>query len=125
MSKRLGNAVDPFGALDTYGADAVRWYMLTNSSPWENLKFDPEGVDEVRRKFFGTLYNTYGFFALYANVDGWTGSEPEQASHAAYSEIDRWILSKLNSLIKEVTEHMRLMNRRKPVVRLAISYRTT
>ena len=104
MSKRLGNAVDPFGALDTYGADAVRWYMLTNSSPWENLKFDPEGVDEVRRKFFGTLYNTYGFFALYANVDGWTVSEPEQASHAAYSEIDRWILSKLNSLIKEVTE---------------------
>ena len=104
MSKRLGNAVDPFGALDTYGADAVRWYMLTNSSPWENLKFDPEGVDEVRRKFFGTLYNTYGFFALYANVDGWTGLEPEQASHAAYSEIDRWILSKLNSLIKEVTE---------------------
>lgn len=104
MSKRLGNAVDPFGALDTYGADAVRWYMLTNSSPWENLKFDPEGVDEVRRKFFGTLYNTYGFFALYANVDGWTDSEPEQASHATYSEIDRWILSKLNSLIKEVTE---------------------
>ena len=104
MSKRLGNAVDPFGALDTYGADAVRWYMLTNSSPWENLKFDPEGVDEVRRKFFGTLYNTYGFFALYANVDGWTGLEPEQVSHAAYSEIDRWILSKLNSLIKEVTE---------------------
>jgi isoleucyl-tRNA synthetase len=72
MSKRLGNAVDPFGALDTYGADPVRWYMLTNSSPWENLKFDPEGVDEVRRKFFGTLYNTYSFFALYANVDHWT-----------------------------------------------------
>ena len=104
MSKRLGNAVDPFGALDTYGADAVRWYMLTNSSPWENLKFDPEGVDEVRRKFFGTLYNTYGFFALYANVDQWAGLEPEQASHAAYSEIDKWILSKLNSLVKEVTE---------------------
>ena len=104
MSKRLGNAVDPFGALDTYGADAVRWYMLTNSSPWENLKFDPEGVDEIRRKFFGTLYNTYGFFALYANVDHWTGLEPEQAGHAAYSEIDRWILSKLNSLVKEVTE---------------------
>ena len=103
-SKRLGNAVDPFGALDTYGADAVRWYMLTNSSPWENLKFDPEGVDEIRRKFFGTLYNTYGFFALYANVDHWTGLEPEQAGHAAYSEIDRWILSKLNSLVKEVTE---------------------
>ena len=103
MSKRLGNAVDPFGALDTYGADPVRWYMLTNSSPWENLKFDPEGVDEVRRKFFGTLYNTYGFFALYANVDGW---EPSAVSRqaSAFSEIDRWILSKLNSLIKEVTE---------------------
>ena len=100
MSKRLGNAVDPFGALDKYGADAVRWYMLTNSSPWENLKFDPEGVDEVRRKFFGTLYNTYGFFALYANVDGW---EPSDAK-AEFSEIDKWILSKLNSLVKEVTE---------------------
>ena len=100
MSKRLGNAVDPFGALDTYGADPVRWYMLTNSSPWENLKFDPEGVDEVRRKFFGTLYNTYGFFALYANVDNWQPS----AFKGQYSEIDRWILSKLNSLVKEVTE---------------------
>ena len=119
MSKRLGNAVDPFGALDTYGADAVRWYMLTNSSPWENLKFDPEGVDEVRRKFFGTLYNTYGFFALYANVDGWeptpdnilrtaTGCPIEQSSSPIkgreFSEIDKWILSKLNSLVKEVTE---------------------
>ena len=71
MSKRLGNAVDPFGAMDQYGADAVRWYMLTNSAPWDNLKFDPEGVGEIRRKFFGTLYNTYAFFALYANVDGW------------------------------------------------------
>ena len=103
MSKRLGNAVDPFGALNTYGADAVRWYMLTNSSPWENLKFDPEGVDEVRRKFFGTLYNTYGFFALYANVDGW---EPSAFSgqRSAFSEIDRWVLSRLNSLVKEVTE---------------------
>ncbi len=100
MSKRLGNAVDPFGALDKYGADAVRWYMLTNSSPWENLKFDPEGVDEVRRKFFGTLYNTYGFFALYANVDGW---EPSDAK-AEFSEIDKWILSKLNSLVMDVTE---------------------
>ncbi len=104
MSKRLGNAVDPFGALDKYGADAVRWYMLTNSSPWENLKFDPEGVDEVRRKFFGTLYNTYGFFALYANVDGWSGAPDCANSHASFSEIDKWILSKLNSLIKEVTE---------------------
>ena len=100
MSKRLGNAVDPFGALDKYGADAVRWYMLTNSSPWENLKFDPEGVDEIRRKFFGTLYNTYGFFALYANVDGWT---PESGITTPDSEIDKWILSRLNSLIKEVT----------------------
>ena len=100
MSKRLGNAVDPFGALDKYGADAVRWYMLTNSSPWENLKFDPEGVDEIRRKFFGTLYNTYGFFALYANVDGWT---PESIANYSLTEIDKWVLSKLNSLIKEVT----------------------
>ena len=100
MSKRLGNAVDPFGALDKYGADAVRWYMLTNSSPWENLKFDPEGVDEIRRKFFGTLYNTYGFFALYANVDNWT---PDSRIATPESEIDKWILSKLNSLIKEVT----------------------
>ena len=113
MSKRLGNAVDPFGALDKYGADAVRWYMLTNSSPWENLKFDPEGVDEVRRKFFGTLYNTYGFFALYANVDGWeprrsTERQPrdnrETTLPSACLEIDKWILSKLNSLVKEVTE---------------------
>ena len=105
MSKRLGNAVDPFGALDKYGADAVRWYMLTNSSPWENLKFDPEGVDEIRRKFFGTLYNTYGFFALYANVDGWN-PEPLASNLsplASVTEIDKWVLSKLNSLIKEVT----------------------
>ena len=105
MSKRLGNAVDPFGALDTYGADPVRWYMLTNSSPWENLKFDPEGVDEVRRKFFGTLYNTYGFFALYANVDKWNPSSLSLGEGwGEASEIDRWILSKLNSLIQEVTE---------------------
>ena len=105
MSKRLGNAVDPFGALDKYGADAVRWYMLTNSSPWENLKFDPEGVDEIRRKFFGTLYNTYGFFALYANVDGWN-PEPLTSNLSpltSLTEIDKWVLSKLNSLIKEVT----------------------
>ena len=102
MSKRLGNAVDPFGAMDTYGADAVRWYMLTNSAPWDNLKFDPEGVAEVRRKFFGTLYNTYAFFALYANVDGW---EPKDSKGAKdLTEIDRWILSKLNTLIGEVTE---------------------
>jgi len=104
MSKRLGNAVDPFGALETYGADPVRWYMLTNSSPWENLKFDPEGVDEIRRKFFGTLYNTYGFFALYANVDGWTVESQKSKVESNFSEIDRWILSKLSSLVKEVTE---------------------
>ena len=104
MSKRLGNAVDPFEALSKYGADPVRWYMLTNSSPWENLKFDPEGVDEIRRKFVGTLYNTYGFFALYANVDGWSGAPDSADSPAEYTEIDRWILSKLNSLVKEVTE---------------------
>ena len=107
MSKRLGNAVDPFGALDKYGADAVRWYMLTNSSPWENLKFDPEGVDEIRRKFFGTLYNTYGFFALYANVDGWTPDAgcqtPDAGCQTPDAEIDKWILSRLNSLVKEVT----------------------
>ena len=102
MSKRLGNAVDPFGALDKYGADAVRWYMLTNSSPWENLKFDPEGVDEIRRKFFGTLYNTYGFFALYANVAEWTGTAGTSGL-SGLNEIDKWVLSKLNSLIKEVT----------------------
>ena len=102
MSKRLGNAVDPFGAMDTYGADAVRWYMLTNSAPWDNLKFDPEGVAEVRRKFFGTLYNTYAFFALYANVDSWEPKDSEGAKDL--TEIDRWILSKLNTLIGEVTE---------------------
>ena len=98
MSKRLGNAVDPFKALDTYGADALRWYMLTNAEPWDNLKFDESGVDEVRRKFFGTLYNTYAFFALYANIDGWTpGSEPVSGQ-----EIDRWIISRLNSLVRAV-----------------------
>ncbi len=101
MSKRLGNAVDPFEALEKYGADPIRWYMLTNASPWENLKFDPEGVDEVRRKFFGTLYNTYSFFALYANVDKY---EPcTGAVRGATTEIDKWILSCLNSLIEEVT----------------------
>lgn len=104
MSKRLGNAVDPFSALDQYGADAVRWYMLTNSSPWENLKFDPDGVDEIRRKFFGTLYNTYGFFALYANVDGWIYEDMKGSLRdAALTEIDRWILSKLNTLCYETT----------------------
>ena len=98
MSKRLGNAVDPFMALDTYGADALRWYMLTNAEPWDNLKFDETGVADVRRKFFGTLYNTYAFFARYANIDGWQPS----AEGKAYTELDRWILSKLNSVIRDV-----------------------
>ena len=86
MSKRLGNAVDPFGAMDQYGADAVRWYMLTNSAPWDNLKFDPEGVGEIRRKFFGTLYNTYAFFALYANVDGWEPTVNRQSKPRSYRD---------------------------------------
>ena len=102
MSKRLGNAVDPFEVLDSYGADATRWYMITNSQPWDNLKFDRDGVDEVRRKFFGTLYNTYSFFALYANVDGFTGREAE-VPVARRPEIDRWIVSLLNTLVADVT----------------------
>ncbi len=101
MSKRLGNAVDPFETLQKYGPDATRWYMIANANPWENLKFDVEGIDEVRRKFFGTLYNTYSFFALYANVDGFNYSEKEVENRP---EIDRWILSELNLLVKEVTE---------------------
>lgn len=101
MSKRLGNAVDPFGAIEKFGSDPLRWYMITNSSPWDNLKFDTDGVDEVRRKFFGTLYNTYSFFALYANVDGFTYAEAD-VPVAERPEIDRWILSLLNSLIKDV-----------------------
>ena len=119
MSKRLRNAVDPFYALDRYGADALRWYMLTNAEPWDNLKFDESGVDEVRRKFFGTLYNTYSFFALYANIEGWTPDGGEKfvevdgnmvkvdgktpADPASRPEIDRWIISRLNTLIREVT----------------------
>ena len=102
MSKRLGNAVDPFEALDKYGPDALRWYMLTNAQPWDNLRFDEGGVDEVRRKFFGTLYNTYSFFALYANVDGFVpGREPE-VSVAERPELDRWIISLSNSLVRDV-----------------------
>ena len=103
MSKRLGNAVDPFGAIQQYGADAVRWYMITNSQPWDNLKFDEAGVDEVRRKFFGTLYNTYAFFALYANIDQFDYKEAD-IDIKARPEIDRWILSELNSLILNVDE---------------------
>ena len=105
MSKRLGNAVDPFEVLSKYGADATRWYMISNSQPWDNLKFDTEGVDEVRRKFFGTLYNTYSFFALYANVDSFTGSE-EEIPVEKRPEIDRWIISLLNTLIKDVTKYL-------------------
>ncbi len=105
MSKRLGNAVDPFEVMDKYGPDATRWYMISNSQPWDNLKFDVDGVDEVRRKYFGTLYNTYGFFALYANVDGFTGRE-EEVPVQERPEIDRWILSALNSLVRDVKERL-------------------
>lgn len=101
MSKRLGNAVDPFATLSEYGADATRWYMIANANPWDNLKFDIEGVAEVRRKFFGTLYNTYSFFALYANIDGFDYSEHEIPMDER-PEIDQWIISELNTLIKEV-----------------------
>jgi isoleucyl-tRNA synthetase len=103
MSKRLGNAVEPFAAIEEHGSDPLRWYMLTNSQPWDNLKFDINGVDEVKRKFFGTLYNTYNFFAMYANIDGFTFSE-EEIPVAERAELDRWIISLLNSLIKEVAE---------------------
>ncbi len=101
MSKRLGNAVDPFETLSAYGADATRWYLITNAQPWDNLRFDPEGIDQVRRKFFGTLHNTYAFYALYANVDGFAGGEAE-VPVAERPEIDRWILSLLNSLVRDV-----------------------
>ena len=103
MSKRLGNAVDPFTTLETYGADATRWYMITNAQPWDNLKFDLDGITETQRKFFGTLYNTYSFFALYANIDGFEYAEPD-ISLEKRPEIDQWILSKLNSLISQVDE---------------------
>ncbi len=103
MSKRLGNAIDPFEVIEKYGPDALRWYMITNSQPWDNLKFDLEGVAEVQRKFFGTLYNTYSFFALYANIDGFAYEEKE-IPYAERPEIDRWILSELNTLIQTVDE---------------------
>ncbi|MCF0210947.1 MAG: isoleucine--tRNA ligase [Bacteroidales bacterium] len=104
MSKRLGNGVDPFEMMDKYGADATRWYMISNSQPWDNLKFDPAGIDEVRRKFFGTLYNTYSFFALYANIDGFAYKEADVPMNER-PEIDRWILSELNSLIINVDKN--------------------
>lgn len=103
MSKRLGNAVDPFETINKHGADATRWYLITNSQPWDNLKFDLEGIAEIQRKFFGTLYNTYAFYALYANIDGFAYSEPE-IPFRERPEIDRWILSELNSLIRVVDE---------------------
>ena len=103
MSKRLGNAVDPFEAIEKHGSDPLRWYMITNASPWDNLKFDVEGVEEVKRKFFGTLYNTYSFYALYANVDGFRNDQPQVPVNKR-PEIDRWIISLLNTLIKDVTE---------------------
>ena len=105
MSKRLGNAVDPFATIEKYGSDPLRWYMITNASPWDNIKFDVDGIEEVRRKFFGTLYNTYSFFALYANVDGFDYSEPDVAWEKR-PEIDRWILSLLNSLVKDVDSYL-------------------
>ncbi len=105
MSKRLGNVIDPFKAIDQYGADANRWYMLTNSDPWDNLKFDLEGVAEVQRKFFGTLYNTYNFFALYANIDGFAYKEAD-VPFESRPEIDRWILSLLNTLVQKVATQM-------------------
>jgi len=105
MSKRLGNVVDPFKTIETYGADATRWYLITNASPWDNLKFDIEGIKEVQRKFFGTLYNTYQFFALYANVDGFAFKEAYIPLNER-PEIDRWILSSLNTVVKKATEYM-------------------
>ena len=104
MSKRLGNVIDPFATIDNYGADATRWYLITNASPWDSLKFDEEGIKEVQRKFFGTLYNTYQFFALYANVDSFTFKE-EYIPLRKRPELDQWILSSLNTLIKTVTEN--------------------
>lgn len=105
MSKRLGNAIDPFEVMGKYGVDAVRWYIISNSQPWDNLKFDVDGVDEVRRKFFGTLYNTYSFFALYANIDSFTGREAEVPVKKR-PEIDRWIISLLNTLVDNVTKSL-------------------
>ncbi len=105
MSKRLGNVVNPFETIEKYGADATRWYLITNASPWDNLKFDMAGIQEVQRKFFGTLYNTYQFFALYANVDGFAFKEASIPLHDR-PEIDRWILSALNTLVKKVTDNM-------------------
>ncbi|GAO30560.1 class I tRNA ligase family protein [Geofilum rubicundum] len=114
MSKRLGNAVDPFKVIDENGSDPLRWYMMTNSQPWDNLKFDMAGIDEVKRKFFGTLYNTYSFFSLYANVDGFKGDETVVPVKDR-PEIDQWVISLLNSLIMEVTTLITVMSLQEPV----------
>ncbi|MDF7818825.1 isoleucine--tRNA ligase [Runella sp. MFBS21] len=105
MSKRLGNAVDPFSTIDTYGPDATRWYMITNAEPWDNLKFNIDGIAEVQRKFFGTLFNTYNFYALYANLDGYSIEQFDRLPKEKLTELDRWIISKVFSLVKEVGEH--------------------
>ena len=105
MSKRLGNAVDPFSTIDTYGPDATRWYMITNAEPWDNLKFNIDGIAEVQRKFFGTLFNTYNFYALYANLDGYRIEQFDRLPKEKLTELDRWIISKVFSLVKEVGEH--------------------
>jgi isoleucyl-tRNA synthetase len=106
MSKRLGNAIDPFTTIARFGADATRWYMVTNAPPWDNLKFNLEGVEEVQRKFFGTLYNTYSFFALYANIDKYVFDAENRLNQNELTELDRWILSRMNSLIKKVRSAM-------------------
>ncbi len=103
MSKRLGNAVDPFQTIANYGADATRWYMISNANPWDNLRFNEEGIQEVRRVFFGTLFNTYGFFALYANIDGYDPLQDQPVEQQDLAEIDRWIISRLNSLTRDVS----------------------
>jgi isoleucyl-tRNA synthetase len=112
MSKRLNNAIDPFQTVETYGADAVRWYMFTNSQPWDNLKFNLAGVQESQRKFLATLYNTYSFFAIYANVDNYQFQSSQQIPLEQRIELDQWIISKLNSLIQQVTDS-RLQSHRK------------
>lgn len=106
MSKRLGNAVDPFDTIERFSADATRWYMISNANPWENLKFDPQGIVEVQRKFFGTLYNTYAFFALYANIDNWTMDEQNVVPYDQRTELDRWIISRLYSLVADYRAYM-------------------
>ena len=104
MSKRLNNAIDPFETLDKFGPDATRWYMISNANPWDNLKFDIEGIAEVQRKFFGTLYNTYSFFSLYANIDQFGFKNEDLIPNTERTELDQWILSELNSLIKVVDD---------------------